>query len=442
MPFYAIYTRQSRVRHDVTLSSCDVQFRICRDFAEAVLPQGSVWCGTRYDDPGQSGESTDRPAIKALLAEIEEDTLSFLIVYRLDRLSRRLIDTVQILETLRRHDVELKIVTAPHLSDSTTSQLMLNLLASFAEFERGLISERIRDSFRGNRRSGRRLTGKPPFGYDLWEHSKDLVVNRGEARKVREFFRLAAAGQTPRQLAEHASARGWTTKTYVTRSGRRMGGHPWASRQVLDLLRNPVYAGCLRDRDGRRSGRHRAIVRTALFDTVQGLLDARRPSASDRRRRCDLPFRGRIFCAQCGRPMSPHTILKPGQPHIRYWHYRCRSHAGGRPPCKGVCVSAGELDRFVRDTLRDRRELDADPNLTPESRDALEAVGWLLDGLRVPDPCLALGDIVERIIFSRDSIRVEFSEPVISELRATYGRSRTVQEDENPGSRRGGSRAR
>ena len=143
MSAYAIYTRQSRVRHDVTLSSCDVQFQICRDYADAVLPRGITWCETRYDAPGQSGENFDRPALKAMLAEIEKGTFSHVIVYRLDRLSRRLRDTIQLLDSFQRHQVELKIVTAPMLGESASSQFMLNLLASFAEFEHSLISDRL-----------------------------------------------------------------------------------------------------------------------------------------------------------------------------------------------------------------------------------------------------------------------------------------------------------
>lgn len=234
---YAIYTRQSRVRHDVTLSSCDVQFQICRDFAEAVMPRGCTWCGSRYDDPGQSGERFDRPALQALLKDIEAGGISHLIVYRLDRLSRRLADTVRVFDTLRRHHVDLGIVTAPNLGESASDQFMLNMLASFAEFEHGLISERIRDSVRARRRGGRRLSGKPPFGYDLDASTKGLMVNAGEARKVSEFFRLAAAGQTPRQIAEYATTRGWTTKAHISRSsGKHLGGNLWTARQILERI--------------------------------------------------------------------------------------------------------------------------------------------------------------------------------------------------------------
>ena len=222
MSAYAIYTRQSRVRHDVTLSSCDVQFQICRDYADAVLPRGITWCETRYDAPDQSGENFDRPALKAMLAEIEKGTISHVIVYRLDRLSRRLRDTIQLLDSFQRHQVELKIVTAPMLGESASSQFMLNLLASFAEFEHSLISDRLQESIRARRRGGRRLSGKPPFGYDLDASTNGLMVNAGEARKVSEFFRLAADGQTPRQIAECATKRGWTTKanTSVATCGR------------------------------------------------------------------------------------------------------------------------------------------------------------------------------------------------------------------------------
>jgi hypothetical protein len=295
MGAYAIYTRQSRVRHDITLSSCDVQFQICRDHAEAIFPPAIPWCGTRYDDPGQSGEDLERPALQALLAEIERGTISHVIVYRLDRLSRRLADTVQILDTFKHHAVDLKIVTAPSLAASATSHFMLNILASFAEFEHGLISERI--------------------------------------------------------------------------------------------------------------------------DEVQALIDSRRPATRGRHEH-DLPLKGKVFCAACDLVMSPHVICNRHSKHIRYMHYRCRSHAGGRPPCKNVSVPAAELHKFVLDTMRDPGESEDEPGLTTESRKALQTVAWLIDWLSVPDPYRAIGNVVERIVFSRDTIRVEFSATAIKQLLA------------------------
>ena len=417
MPFYAICTRQSRVRHDVTLSSCDVQFQICRDYADAVLPRGITWCGTRYDDPGQSGENLDRPALKAMLAEIEKGTISHVIVYRLDRLSRRLRDTIQLLDSFQRHQVELKIVTAPMLGESASSQFMLNPLASFAEFEHSLISDRLQESIRARRRGGRRLSGKPPFGYDLDASTKGLVVTAGEARKVSEFFRLAAAGQTPRRIAEYATKRGWTTKAHISRSsGKHLGGNPWTARQILELLRNPVYAGCLRgEAGGQRPGNHPAIVTPERFDEVQSVIAARRP-ATRKRQGLDLPFKGKVFCGECGRVMSPHVVHNRQNPHIRYVHYRCRSQAGGRPPCKGISVPAEQLRVFILDVMRDEDELAQDADLSPEARQALRSAVWLIDGFRVPDPYMAIGDIIERIVFNRDSIRVVFSDPGLQDL--------------------------
>jgi len=419
MSAYAIYTRQSRVRHDVTLSSCDVQFQICRDYADAVLPRGITWCETRYDDPGQSGENFDRPALKAMLAEIEKGTISHVIVYRLDRLSRRLRDTIQLLDSFQRHQVELKIVTAPMLGESASSQFMLNLLASFAEFEHSLISDRLQESIRARRRGGRRLSGKPPFGYDLDASTNGLMVNAGEARKVSEFFRLTAAGQTPRQIAEYATTRGWKTKTHISRSsGQHLGGNPWTARQILDLLRNPVYVGCLRgETGGRRSGDHPAIIKPEQFDEVQSRIDARRP-ATGKRQSLDLPFKGKVFCGECGRVMSPHVVHNRQNPHIRYVHYRCRSQAGGRPPCKGISVPAEQLRIFILGVMRDEDELAHDADLSPEARQALLSAVRLIDEFRAPDPYLAIGDIIERIVFNQDTIRVVFSDPALEDLPA------------------------
>jgi len=354
---YAIYTRQSVSDEGKVLSSCDVQLDICRDFIQAQADSSWKWISRRFDDVGFSGASTDRPALQRLLTHIENRDVDKVVVYRLDRLTRRLMDCVDILTTFRDAGVELLIVTAPELRRAATDKLLLNVMATFAEFERDMIRSRLADTRAALKRHGRRLAGPPPYGYDIDPRTKQLVVNAAEARRVKAMFQAAANGKLPSGIAADANRRGWRTRRSVAeRSGRASGGGPWSPRQVLTVLRNPVHIGCFHDGKGRRPGQHDAIVSLELFEQVQEQITARRKSGPRRRykgRAPEWPLRGKIICPGCGRTMGTHNTHNG---NLIYRHYRCRSHAGGQPPCKGIAFPAYELEATVMSMLGERTD--------------------------------------------------------------------------------------
>ena len=160
----AIYTRQS-LAHDDEFSSCDAQFEICHEFITANRSKGWVWCGRRYDDAGQSGERLDRPAMSEMLDHLRRGHVDGLVVHRLDRLSRKLIDLTALLTELRTRNIPLLIVTDPTLGTSATDTLVLNIFGSFAEFEREMIRDRLADTRAAKKRKGLRVAGKVPYGY-------------------------------------------------------------------------------------------------------------------------------------------------------------------------------------------------------------------------------------------------------------------------------------
>lgn len=239
---------------------------------------------------------------------------------------------------------------------------------------------------------------------------------------MRTFFRLAAEGRTPREIAEYAGKHGWLTKRYRSkRSGKTLGGNAWTPRQVLDLLRNPIYTGCFRDpEDGRRPGDHKAIIDENVFDKVQARIDARRPSRRKPRQSTDFILKGKVFCGQCGRVMSPHTILNRHNRKIRYWHYRCRSHAGGRPPCKGVSVPIERLGCAIRDDLLLANDSPTAQDLSPEIREALLAASELFSASDPQDEHRILGLIVDRVVVTGDDIDVAFNQNAIQKLFAEH----------------------
>ena len=322
-----------------------IQYRACAAYIQSMRELGWLLVPEPFDDDGYSGATLDRPALTRLRELVARRQIGAVVVYRMDRLARSLIKSATLLEEFRAHDVRLVIVTAPELGDAAGDNLMLNILASFAEFEREMIASRIAESRTRLKARGQRIAGAVPFGYTTDVFTKQLVPLQDEAEIVKWMFSQAAVGKVPADIAEQANDKG--SKTKVKTEGRyipKFGGNPWTARQVLATLRNPVYTGGFRSGSGTRSGNHEPLINKELFDAVGQQLDSRRTRASNAIRYGDIwPLKGLILCAVCDRPMTPHTV-RHGR--ITYCYYRCRSTAGGRKPCRGQ-VSAGQIEAAV-----------------------------------------------------------------------------------------------
>ncbi len=220
---------------------------------------------------------------------------------------------------------------------------MLNIMASFAEFEREMIAARIADSRAQLKARRLRFADGVPFGYDSDERTRQLKPNEKEATVVRWMFSEASSGRKPSEIADAANARGYRTKA--------PGGGPWSARQVLATLRNPVHVGMLKDGRSFRLGCHPAIVSHELFGSAGNELDKRRTRHEKSMRYGPMwPLKGKLECGGCGRPLSPHGTRR-GNKVYRY--YRCRATAGGRSPC-GYQISAGLLKNAVAAQLPNR----------------------------------------------------------------------------------------
>jgi len=416
---YAIYTRQSA---DTTadFSSCDAQFAVCRDFAKETGEPSLSWCGQRFDDQGYSGATLDRPALRRLRKVIDLGSVDRLYAVALDRLSRRLQDTIALLGEFERAGVELRLVHQPELGQAAESRFLRHILASFAKFERELIAARIAETRSYLKKHGRRLAGPVPFGYEADPETKQLVPNRKEVRRVRAIFKRAAAGQTPDEIARRINHLGWRTKQWVSRrSGKVIGGGRWTSRRLVALLRNPVYIGRFADASATRPGCHVAVVQPETFQLVQTLLDQRRSwRRGGARHQHRFSLRGKIICPKCRRPLATYVVHqrrgKAGG--IVYRYYRCRSTAGGRSPCRGVQYPAGEVERFVRDLLGQpetwRQVIDRGPSFSQNQAEALRAV-WR--GLDMLSQERLLSRIVDHIEFRRRNteMRITFSPQLV-----------------------------
>ena len=340
----AVYTRQSTASDD-DLSSCEVQHETCASDIRSLLSVGWLLIGERFDYDGYSGATLERPALTRLREFMKKRGVDVIVVHRLDRLVRSLLKSAVLLEEIRLHGARLVIVTAPELGNAAVDNFMLNILASFAEFEREMIASRIAESRMRLKARGLRVGGAVPLGYSSDPRTKQLVPNKDEATIVKWMFAQAGSGQSPAQIAEQANGRGWLTKVRVgSRPERKQGGNPWTPRQVVATQRNPVYIGMFQERSSRRTGCHDAIIATELFESVGAQLDSRRTRVPGKGFLGIVwPLRGLVRCGICDRFMATHTVRKR---NCIYLYYRCRSTAGGLKPCGGQ-VGASALEFAV-----------------------------------------------------------------------------------------------
>ena len=239
----AIYTRKSTEEGlDQAFNPLDAQREAAELFINSQRQEGWVALPQKYDDGGYTGANMERPALKRLLADVQSDTVNCVAVYKVDRLSRSLLDFARIMEIFDRHGATFVSVTQQFNTTSSMGRLTLNVLLSFAQFEREIISERTRDKMGSARRKGRWVGGNPVIGYDVAAQGGSLVVNQQEAQRVREIFAFYLQLGSLIPVVEELDRRGWRMNSWTTRAGRQAGGKPIAKNSLYNLLANMIYS--------------------------------------------------------------------------------------------------------------------------------------------------------------------------------------------------------
>ncbi|MCB1390265.1 MAG: recombinase family protein [Rhodobacteraceae bacterium] len=279
----AIYTRKSSgdgLEQD--FNSLDAQFEACTAYIASQRHEGWRPVAQRYDDGGVSGGTLERPALQRLLVDIEAGRIDRIVVYKIDRLTRSLADFAKLIERLEAANCSFVSVTQAFNTSSSMGRLTLNVLLSFAQFEREVTAERIRDKLAASKKKGLWMGSVPPLGYDPHPDRtrRELVVNEAEAVLVRQLFTLYAEHGCLNAVAHETAARGLRSKRHHFSTGRTRGGHPFSRGQLHKILTNPVYRGLIRHKDKTWPGLHPAIIDEALWDEVQDKLQ----QASARRR--------------------------------------------------------------------------------------------------------------------------------------------------------------
>lgn len=347
-----IYTRKSTDEGlDQAFNTLDAQREAAESFISSQRQEGWRALPQKYDDGGYTGANMERPALKRLLADVQAGTVNCVVVYKVDRLSRSLLDFARIMEILDKHGATFVSVTQQFNTTSSMGRLTLNILLSFAQFEREMISERTRDKMGAARRKGKWVGGVPVIGYDVAPKGGALVVNPEEARRVRDIFALYLELGSLIPVVEELDRRGWRMKSWTTREGRQAGGKPIAKNSLYNLLTNMIYVGKV-DYGGQvYDGEHDRIVDDETWNGVQSALNrnGRRGGRNIGNKYAAL-LKGLVRCASCNVGMI-HTYVNKKDRLYRY--YVCvKAHQRGWTQCETRSVSAPALENAVVEQLR------------------------------------------------------------------------------------------
>lgn len=354
----AIYTRKSSdegLAQD--FNSLDAQHEACTAYIASQRHEGWKMLPARYDDGGISGGTLERPALQRLMADIDAGRIDMVVVYKIDRLTRSLADFAKLVERLEAATCSFVSVTQAFNTSSSMGRLTLNVLLSFAQFEREVTAERIRDKIAASKKKGMWMGGIPPLGYDPHPDPtrRELVVNETGAKLVRQLFALYEMHGCLNATSREADHLGLRSKRHVFSSGRVQGGVPFSRGQIHKLLTNPIYRGLIRHKEKTWPGLHDAIVDQELWDRVQDRLQyasARRRGQSGSSQITDAnaaPLLGKIR-DETGDLLTPSHTQRHGR-RFRYYVSN-RLISGGRDP-EAWRLPAPTLERAVSTVISD-----------------------------------------------------------------------------------------
>ncbi len=346
----AVYTRKSSEEGlDQEYNSIDAQRDAGHAYIASQRTEGWIAVADDYDDPAFSGGNMERPALKRLMADIEAGKIDVIVIYKIDRLTRSLADFSKMVEVFERQGVSFVSVTQQFNTTTSMGRLMLNVLLSFAQFEREVTGERIRDKIAASKRKGMWMGGIPPIGYDV--ANRRLIPNEAEAKTIAHIFqRFVELGSTTK-LVKELRLDGVTSKAWTTQDGRVREGKPIDKGLIYKVLNNRTYLGELRHKELWYQAEHPPIITKSIWDDVHAILSTNgRVRATTTRAKTQYLLKGIVFGSD-GRAMSPFQTAKQNGRRYRYYvpQRDIKEHAGasGLPR-----MPAAELESAVLEQLR------------------------------------------------------------------------------------------
>lgn len=350
----AIYTRKS-TEHGLEqeFNSLDAQREACEAYIKSQASQGWRLHPQHYDDPAYSGGNLERPALKRLLREIQLGRIDVVVVYKIDRLTRSLADFAKLVETFDAHSVSFVAVTQQFNTTTSMGRLTLNILLSFAQFERELASERVKDKIAASRRRGKWTGGTAPLGYDA--RNKKLAINKTEAQTVRTIFQLYLEVKSFGRLVGELDRRRIVTKRRNVKVAKYLGGIPFTYGPLAHLLKNRIYIGEIHHGGKWFKGEHDGIVDQDTFDRVQQLLNENGVQRGRKFSASGALLLGKLFDDR-GNRMGPTFSSKNG---VRYRFYISTALRGRKEVAGSVTrVSASEIEDLVEAEVRKKLKVE------------------------------------------------------------------------------------
>jgi DNA invertase Pin-like site-specific DNA recombinase len=405
----AIYTRKSTdERLDMEFNSLDAQREACLSYIASQKSEGWVPVLEEYDDGGFSGGNMDRPALTRLMEDIKAGKVQTVVVYKIDRLTRSLMDFAKLVEVFDTHGVTFVSITQSFNTTTSMGRLTLNVLLSFAQFEREVAGERIRDKIAASKRKGMWMGGTIPLGYDVKD--RQLVINEEEADRVRHIFQRYRELGNLNNLYQDLNRRGVRGKPRQLKE-RVVEPAPFCSSTIQYLLSNPTYIGKVRHKGQIYEGQHEPIVPIELWQAVQDRLTSQSMTIRNHRKHKQKNLlRGLLFDG-AGRPYVPSYTNKPGK---QYRYYKLHE----------IAVAEDVLDRFPAHEIESRVEealrrklaefdtaaalLGIDPRINP---DLIRMIGQKLACLPGRDLVIA---VVQKVIVDHENITVQVKVPALS----------------------------
>jgi site-specific DNA recombinase len=433
----AVYTRKSSEEGlEQEFNSLQAQREACEAFINSQRHEGWVCLRAGYDDGGFSGATMDRPALQRLLAEIAAGRVDTIVVYKIDRLTRALADFAKIVEILDARGASFVSVTQQFNTTTSMGRLTLNVLLSFAQFEREVIGERIRDKIAASKKKGMWMGGVLPLGYRVQD--RKLVIIDSEAELVRSIFRRYAELGSVGLLKAELDARGFNSKSWTSTAGRVIGGKPFSRGALYLILQNRIYRGEIAHKGQSHPGEHPPIIDQPLWDGVQAQLafNTGERNAGTGTRQPSL-LAGMLFDRD-GNRMTPSHAIKKGR-RYRYYVSRPLITKDQTERSTGLRIPAAEIEQLVTSRVR-RWLLDPGsiynatqlPDLSAQHRFLARAAelgkSWpKLPGARQR---AVLADLIERIEVGADQIGIHFRPTRLTAILDVAMRLPSASDDE------------
>ena len=346
----AIYTRKSSDEGlEQAFNSLDAQREACAAFIQSQKHEGWTVLPALYDDGGVSGGTLERPALKRLLADIEAGQIDVIVVYKVDRLTRALSDFAKLVEVFDRRGVSFVSITQQFNTTTSMGRLTLNVLLSFAQFEREVIGERVRDKIAASKKKGMWMGGMPPLGYDVKD--RKLVVNDNEARTVVDICRRYLALKSVHALMDELAGAKIRSKRRVRPDGTTYGGQKLSRGALYLMLQNRIYRGEVTHKCKSYPGEHPAIIEQPLWDEVQAVLAKNRIERTTGSRTKHPSLLTSLVFDETGERLTPSYSVKKGT-RYRYYVSTALLTGAGRNRSSGRRIPAGNLESLVIDRLR------------------------------------------------------------------------------------------